>query len=244
MKALILAAGLGTRLKPMTDNMPKALVPFANKSIIDYLIEKLYKSGISEIAVNLHHYGNVLKKYLIENNKYNINFYFSDETDLLLDTGGAIKKASEFLNNTEPFIVHNVDVLSDINLNEMYDFHLKTGNLVTLAVRKRNSSRYFLFDSNNLLCGWENTKTDEKKIVKNYISQYYPFAFSGIQIVSPEIFEFMPSEDKFSVVDFYLKLASNNNIGAYLHDKNFWFDLGTIQKIKEAEMYFEKNKNF
>ena len=115
MKALILAAGLGTRLKPLTNNMPKALVPFLNRPIIDYLIEKLHKSGINEIVVNLHHYGEILKNYLLTNNRYNINFHFSDESELLLDTGGAIKKASEFLNNKEPFIVHNVDVLSNIN---------------------------------------------------------------------------------------------------------------------------------
>ncbi|NCC70813.1 nucleotidyltransferase family protein [bacterium] len=242
MKALILAAGLGTRLKPFTDKMPKALVTFDNKPIIDFLIEKLFKSGINEIAVNLHHYSNTLKKYLIENNIFNVNFYFSDESNLLLDTGGAIKKASDFLNNNEPFFVHNVDVFSNIDLNEMYDFHLKSGNLVTIAVRNRYTSRYFLFDSENVLCGWRNTKTNEEIITRNNLSEYYQLAFSGIQIINSEVFEMMPTENKFSLVDLYVKLSSNNKIGAYIHNNDYWFDLGTIEKIKEAENYFAKSQ--
>ncbi|HRS53968.1 MAG TPA: nucleotidyltransferase family protein, partial [Bacteroidales bacterium] len=144
MKALILAAGKGTRLKPLTDNIPKALVPVAGIPMIDYVIKNLINAGINNIAVNLHHLGNYIKNYLPQ--KYpKVNFYFSDENDKLLDTGGAIKKLSAFLrNDNKPFIVHNVDILTNLNLTDLINFHIKSNNTVTIAVKNRNTSRYLL----------------------------------------------------------------------------------------------------
>jgi len=237
MKALILAAGLGSRLRPLTENKPKALVNVAGKTLIEHVIIHLRDTGVNEIVINLHHYGGLLKEYIEKLNYRDIKFHFSDETDLLLDTGGAIKQASCFLKGNIPFIVYNVDVLSNIDLKDMMRHHYASGNDITLAVRNRGSSRYFLFDSHNMLAGWENTKTGEIRMVKEINTELSYMAFSGIQILNPAVPEIMPAGEKFPVVDFYLRFARELQIGAYNHDQTFWFDSGTVEKIAEAEKF-------
>jgi NDP-sugar pyrophosphorylase family protein len=159
----------------------------------------------------------------------------SDERDLLLDTGGGLKKASWFFNEGKPFLAYNVDVLSDIDLHKLYRTHLLSNSLVTLAVRDRESQRYFLFNNENILCGWKNNKTGETKITRQSESQLKPLANSGIQIIDPLILSLMPHENVFSIIDLYLNLAPDYKISAFIHDDTYWLDLGKKENLAEAE---------
>ena len=154
MKAMIFAAGLGTRLKPLTDHMPKALVPVAGKPMLEHVIEKLKASGFNEIVINVHHFGNQIIDFLKEKDNFGIQIWISDETEELLDTGGGIKKAAHFFD--EPFLVHNADILSNVNLKDLYEFHQASKNDATLLVSPRKTVRYLLFNEENRLCGWVN----------------------------------------------------------------------------------------
>ena len=167
MQAMILAAGLGTRLKPLTNSTPKALVKFNDETLLSLLIKKLKAARIQNIVINVHHFADEIINYLKMNNNFNLNISVSDERDMLLDTGGGLKKAKKFFSTNEPILIHNVDVISDIDLNLFYEFHSLKNSLATLAVRNRKSSRRFLFSDDDMLCGWENQKTGEKKIQFN-----------------------------------------------------------------------------
>ena len=237
MRAMILAAGMGTRLKPLTDNKPKALVEINGKAMIAHVIDRLSSAGVTDIIVNVHHHADQIIAYL-DNNLFDADIVISDETDLLLDTGGGLKKAEWFLRGSEPFIVHNVDVLSDINLEELISNHVQNESLVTLAVRSRHSSRYFLFDNNHQLIGWENVKTHEMKLVKPKKGEVHSYAFSGIQVIDSEIFHLIIEEGPFSLIDLYLRLAKSYHIRSYTHDYSLWNDLGTPEKLQEAEKTF------
>ncbi|MDD3541727.1 MAG: sugar phosphate nucleotidyltransferase, partial [Petrimonas sp.] len=163
MKAMIFAAGLGTRLKPLTDTMPKALVPVAGKPLLWHTIQKLKAAGFDEIIINVHHFAGQIRQYIQDNNRFGIRIEFSDETQALLDTGGGIKKASWFFDDEKPFLIHNVDILSDIDLQNLYHFHTNSNSVATLVVSERKTSRYLLFDKNNHLAGWINEKSGETK---------------------------------------------------------------------------------
>lgn len=228
MKAMIFAAGLGSRLKHLTQDKPKALVDVNGKPLIEYVINKLKQAGVTDIIINVHHYPQQIIDF-VNNRDFGINIRFSLEKNQLLDTGGGLKKASYFFDDGKPFFIHNVDVISDIDLQEMYNYHLKGNALVTLAVRNRNTQRYFLFDENNRLSGRQNVKTNEIILVPNISSQtkLYPFAFSGIHVVSPQIFDFMPKEDIFPIINLYFKI--NSRVSAYLHDYGNWKDMGKIE---------------
>ena len=228
MKAMIFAAGLGSRLKQLTQNKPKALVEVNGKPLLEHVINKLKQAGVSDIIINVHHYPQQIIDF-VRSHDFGINISFSVEEDQLLDTGGGLKKASPFFDDGKPFFIHNVDVISDINLQEMYDYHLRENALATLAVRNRDTQRYFLFDENNRLCGRRNLKTNETILVPGTPSQasVHPFAFSGIHVVSPQIFAFMPKEDIFPVIDLYFNV--NNHVSAYLHDYGSWKDMGKIE---------------
>ena len=228
MKAMIFAAGLGSRLKQLTQDKPKALVEVNGKPLIEYVINKLKQAGVTDIIINVHHYPQQIIDF-VNNHDFGVNINFSLEKDQLLDTGGGLKKASHFFNDGKPFFIHNVDVISDINLLEMYDYHLKKNALATLAVRNRDTQRYFLFDDNNCLCGRKNLKTNEIVLVPDISPQVklYPFAFSGIHVVSPQIFDFMPQEDVFPIINLYFKV--NNKVYAYPHNYGDWKDMGKIE---------------
>jgi NDP-sugar pyrophosphorylase family protein len=228
MKAMIFAAGLGSRLKQLTQNKPKALVEVNGKPLLEYVINKLKQAGVTDIIINVHHYPQQIIDF-VNNHDFGINISFSLEKDQLLDTGGGLKKASRFFDDGKPFFIHNVDVISDIDLQEMYSYHLGKKALATLAVRKRDTQRYFLFDENNRLCGKKNLKTNETVLVPDISSQskLYPFAFSGIHVVSPKIFDFMPKKDVFPIIDLYFNV--NNQIYAYLHNYGDWKDMGKIE---------------
>ena len=200
MKAMIFAAGKGTRLKPITNKMPKALVKVNGIPMLQRVILKLIHYGVDEIIINVHHFANHIIEFLKKNEHFGIRIEISHEEDELLDTGGGLKKASWFFNDNQPFILHNVDILSTIDLTKMFEYHQNNNALVTLAVRERESSRYFLFNQNNQLCGWQNVKTG--KIIKhNPTNETQRFAFSGIHIIHPDIFDYWPDSSKFSIVN-------------------------------------------
>lgn len=234
MKAMIFAAGLGTRLYPLTLSTPKALIKINNIPLLEIVIRRLMMFGFNEIIINIHHHADQIKEFIRVKDNFGITIDFSDERDQLLDTGGGLKKASWFFDDGKPFLVHNVDVISNIDLNHFMDVHTKSKALATLAVRSRPSSRYLLFDRHKRLCGWENRKTGEKIIVKT-TSAYKPFAFSGIHIINPSIFKFIDQEGKFSIIDVYLKLAAKHEIYAFGHNSSIWYDLGKPETLEQAE---------
>lgn len=235
---MILAAGLGTRLKPFTDNHPKALAIVNNKTILQRNIEYLASFGIKDVIINVHHFADQLIDFVKTNNGFGSHISFSDERDEVLETGGGIKKASWFFEkDKEPFIVMNVDVLTDMNLNSMISQHQLNQPLATLAVSSRQTSRYFLFDESNRLCGWRNVKTGEEKISWE-AEKYTEKAFSGIHVISPAIFSLMKMEGKFSMVDVYLQLAKINDIMAFDHTGSKFIDVGKPESILKAEEMF------
>jgi NDP-sugar pyrophosphorylase family protein len=184
MKAMILAAGLGIRLRPLTDKMPKALIKVEGKTLLERALLHLKANGISQVIINVHHLAPQIIKYLDINKNFGMKIAISDESDDLLDTGGGLDFASWFFDSQEPFVIRNVDVLSDLNLVKMLAFHRDGRALATLAVRNRETSRYFLFGKeNNLLCGWENEKTGEKIIVRKEEQAPVKLAFSGIHVL-------------------------------------------------------------
>ena len=242
MKAMIFAAGLGSRLKPLTNTMPKALVPIAGRPMLEHVILKLKASGFTEIVINIHHFGEQILDFLKANHNFGLIIHISDERELLLDTGGGIRKARSFFDNSdEPFLIHNVDILSDMNLKELYDFHLQQNGVVaTLLASRRKTSRYLLFDTDQRLCGWINKDTEQVKPESFQYdrSLYQEYAFSGIHVLSPAIFRLMDTprwEGKFSIMDFYLATCQQINYSGYLAEKLQLIDIGKPETLVEAE---------
>lgn len=234
---MILAAGLGTRLKPFTDKHPKALAMVNDKTILQLTIEHLHKAGIKEVIINVHHFAEQIINHLKENNNFGVTISISDETDEVLETGGGLKKCSWFFENNSDFILINVDILTNLNLNEMIVFHQKEKPLATLAVSNRQSTRCLLFDNENRLCGWKNKKTGEEKVMiqhKNLIEK----SFSGIHIINSKIFSLMHQTGKFSMIDVYLDLAQTNVIKAFDHSNDIIIDVGKPESLLEAAKYF------
>jgi len=242
---MIFAAGLGTRLKPFTDHHPKALAVINGKTLLQRNVEYLVRFGITDIIVNVHHFADQVKKVLAKNNGFGGNISISDESNAILETGGGLKKAEWFFNDsTLPFVVINVDVLTDMDLGEMISQHKKLQPLATLAVTSRKTSRYFLFDEMLNLCGWKNEKTGEQKISRE-AAIFIQKAFSGIHVISPAIFSLMrtsasPSgtKDKFSMVDVYLEFAKTHAIAAFDHSNTKFIDVGKPESIEKAEKIF------
>jgi len=241
-KAMIFAAGLGTRLQPLTLCKPKALAEIDGIPLIEYAIKKLIYFGFNKIAINVHHFPEQILDFLKSKNNFNIEIFISYENDKLLDTGGGLKKVTDFFSDKKPFLVYNVDILTDLNLLTLYNEHIESGALATLAVRNRKTLRYFLFDQNNFLCGWKNMATNEIKIQSKSITKLRPFAFSGIQVLNYDIFNLINKyEGAFSITNCYVELCSNYKIMAYNHDKTFWMDIGTIEHLHEANEILSKN---
>jgi NDP-sugar pyrophosphorylase family protein len=234
MKAMILAAGLGNRLKNLTKYTPKALITISNRTLLEIIIENIKTQGIKDVIINVHHYAQQIIEYVNTKNKFGINIKFSQEKQLL-DTGGGLKKASWFFDDGFPFLLYNVDVISNIDIAEMLDFHKKNNSVVSIAIRSRKTSRYFLFDISNRLAGWKNENTGEKKVIKQTSDQLSPFSFMGIHIISPELFKYFPKEDKFSIVDFYINLADDHKIMGFQADKYSWIDCGKPENLIIAE---------
>ncbi|MDB5198943.1 MAG: nucleotidyltransferase family protein [Chitinophagaceae bacterium] len=237
MKAMILAAGLGTRLKPFTNEHPKALAIINGKSLLQRNIEYLAAFGVTDIIVNVHHFPDQITDLIKSNKGFGSNITISDEHDQVLETGGGLMKARAFFENGEPFVLMNVDILTDMNISKMAEQHTSSKALATLAVTNRKTSRYFLFDDIEILCGWRNIKTGEQKVSKE-APELFQKAFSGIHIISPEIFSLIKITGKFSMVDVYLELCKTHTIMGFDHSTSKFIDVGTPENIVIAEEIF------
>ena len=234
MKAMILAAGLGTRLKPLTDKIPKALIKVNGITMLEHVIIRLKKFGINEIIINVFHLAEQIEAFLKTKNNFDIRIELSFE-DTLLDTGGGLKKAGWFFDDNKPFILHNCDVLSDIDFEEMLSYHIEKNAFATLAVKERKTSRYFLFDDNKYLVGWKSVKDNKVKMVKDTAVEPIPLSFLGIHIISPAIFNKLSQQNTFSIVDTYLSLAEQKEkIAAFRADDYSWLDAGKPEGLEEA----------
>ena len=238
MKAMVLAAGLGTRLRPLTDDRPKALVEVAGRTMLEIALARLRALGIRDVIVNAHHFAGMIVEYLKSNDNFGMNIEVSRE-EVLLDTGGGLKNAAHFfLANSsepeEPFILHNVDVISTIDLQRMLQFHLENRALATLAVRSRKSSRYLLFDQQFQLCGRRSGRDGAIELVRPS-EQLQALAFCGVHVISPSLFAKMTEEGVFSIIDCYLRLAGREEkVLAFRADEYYWRDLGTPEKVMQA----------
>ena len=240
---MIFAAGLGTRLKPLTDHMPKALVPVAGKPMLEHVIGKLKAAGFDEVVINVHHFADQIIDFLKEKDNFGIRIWISDESEELLDTGGGIKKAAPYFD--EPFLVHNADILSNIDLKAMYNYHLTSSNDATLLVSPRKTVRYLLFDEGNRLQGWVNKDTLQTK-PEGFV--YHPevqkeYAFGGIHVISPTLFKYMGDgwTGKFSIMDFYLKTCHEAQLGGYVKEDLQLIDIGKPDTLAKAEDFIRQN---
>jgi NDP-sugar pyrophosphorylase family protein len=236
---MILAAGLGTRLRPLTNDRPKALVEVAGRTLLEITLRRLASFGIREVIVNVHHFADLVVEYLQKNNNFGLRIEISRE-DTLLETGGGLKKAAWFflppsVKTPEPFILHNVDVVSTIDLGRMLQSHSKNRALATLAVQQRDTSRYLLFDERDELCG-RRTGRDQLAEMDRSDNQKKALAFSGIHVISPELLGKMTEDGAFSIINSYLRLAGQDeSIMAFHADEYYWRDLGKPENIMQAE---------
>jgi MurNAc alpha-1-phosphate uridylyltransferase len=238
MKAMLFAAGLGSRLRPFTNHSPKALVEVNNKTLLEHNIRYLQRYGIYDVVINVHHFAPKIEDMLFEHGGFGSNITVSDERTELLETGGGLKKAAAFFAGETAFVVMNVDVLTNLDLGKAIAAHQQGSAIATLAVMKRDSSRQFLFNAGMHLCGWMNVNTSEERISRSE-SPLQPFAFSGIQILSQTVLQNIPFEGKFSLVDLYLHLAKDNILKGYDHTGNLFIDVGKPESIEQAEYLFE-----
>jgi len=237
MKAMIFSAGLGTRFKPWTDAHPKALAVVNGKSLLQRNIEWLQRFNIHEVIVNIHHFPEQVMQAIEKNKGWGSKITISDEKGQLLETGGGLKKAKSFFDVDQPFLTTNVDILTNLDVDKLLRFHTQKRPLISFAVTDRKTSRYFLFDEGLRLCGWENTKTGEKKISiqKDKLLQK---AYSCVVIFQPEIFSLMKRDGKFSLVDVYLDLAAKHTILGYDHTGDLLVDVGKPDAVALAEKMF------
>jgi NDP-sugar pyrophosphorylase family protein len=247
LNALIFAAGLGTRLKPLTDTMPKAMVPINGKPLVQILIEKLTSMGVNEVVINIHHFAQQIIDFVEANDYFGIDICFSDETDQLLETGGGLKKAARLFSNADPILIHNVDILSNADLLGLYN----QAETTTLLVSQRETQRYLLFDDTNRLVGWTNIATGEirspfpeiKALELNYQlstvnCQLKKFAFSGIQVFHPALLPLMDTwQGKFSIIDFYLSICDKVDIRGHFDPQLKLLDVGKLDTIAKAEAF-------
>ena len=233
---MILAAGLGTRLRPLTDDRPKALVEVAGRTLLEIAICRLRNVGVREVIVNTHHYADMVADYLRAHQGFGLRIEISREEDLL-DTGGGLKKAAHFFlegNSQEPFLLHNVDVISTIDLARMVRFHTEQNALATLAVQDRETSRYLLFDEGGELCGRRAGRDGKADLVRP-ARETLALAFSGIHVISPQIFSKMQEEGAFSIIPTYLRLAAEGErVAAFRADEYHWRDLGRVENVAQA----------
>jgi mannose-1-phosphate guanylyltransferase len=238
MKAMVLAAGLGTRLRPLTDNRPKALVEVGGRPLLEITLSRLRAFGIREVIVNVHHFADMVVEYLKSNDNFGMRIEISREEDLL-DTGGGLKRAAWFFledaqSRDEPFIVHNVDVISTIDLGQMVNFHAEHQALATLAVQDRETARYLLFDEQGQLCGRRSGDDGRAELVRSS-AQVQALAFCGIHVISPRLFAVMREEGVFPIIPAYLRLAAQGEkLLAFRADEYYWRDLGRPDHVMQA----------
>jgi NDP-sugar pyrophosphorylase family protein len=240
MKAMILAAGLGTRLRPLTDNRPKALVEINGRTLLEITLSRLRKFGVHDVIINVHHFADMIEEYLKTNDNFGLHIEMSRE-EALLDTGGGLKRAARFFKDSgghsgkeTPFILHNVDVLSTIDLERMRQLHFETQALATLAVQDRETSRYLLFDERRELCGRRAGRNQPPELVRP-AQRLQAWAFSGIHIISPRLLAMMIEDGAFSIITTYLRLAAHGEkILAFRADEYYWRDLGRPEDVAQA----------
>ncbi|HTQ96579.1 MAG TPA: nucleotidyltransferase family protein [Candidatus Acidoferrum sp.] len=244
MKAMVLAAGLGTRLRPLTEHQPKALVEVGGRTLLEITLTRLKSFGIGNVIINVHHFAGTILDFLKAHDNFGLNIEISRE-DVLLDTGGGLKKAGWFfLDSLEsketPFLLHNVDVLSTIDFGEMLKRHRNAGALATLGVQERETSRYLLFDDESQLCGRRILRDKRDEMVRP-ADKVTALAFTGIHVISPRMIEMMKEDGIFSIIDVYLRLASAGaKIQNFRADNYYWRDLGKLDQIQQAELDFQR----
>jgi mannose-1-phosphate guanylyltransferase len=235
MKAMVLAAGLGTRLRPLTDSRPKALVEVGGRTLLEITLTRLRSFGIREVVVNVHHFAETIVEFLKVKNNFGMRIGISRE-EVLLDTGGGLKKAGWFfLEQREPFLLHNVDVISMIDFDRTVKAHKESGALATLAVQERETSRYLLFDEKGELCGRRIARDKKDEIVRK-VEGVNALAFTGIHVISPRMLTMMKEDGVFSIIDLYLRLAGDGEkILGFRADEHYWRDLGKLEQVERAE---------
>ena len=233
MQAMIFAAGLGTRLKPITNEIPKALVNIGGQTLLERTVNTLESAGFNNIVINVHHFASQIKNYLVEKQNFGLNIKISDETQHLLNTGGGLKAAASLFNDEEPILIHNVDIVSNVNLKHLYHLPSTLNAEAVLLVSKRKTKRYLLFNEDMNLCGWINTETNE-------IKTPYPSLdiHKCIHVFSPTLFSLMNSfPDEFGIIDFYLKVCNKVNIKGYIQDDLQLIDVGKFETLDQAEQF-------
>lgn len=232
---MILAAGQGTRLSPLTDNQPKPLVRFNGIPLLEIIIKRLLTSGIEEVVINIHHMADQVLEFLEMKNYYEGRVLISDERDRLMDTGGGLLKARDLLYSDEPFLLHNVDVLTNLDINELILSHKSEKALITIAVKNRPTSRLLLFDENNCLAGWCHNESGEKRIVRDYEGELNSYGNSCVYVFNPEFFHLVDNKEPVSLTDIYLELAKQHKIKAFVHNQDYWYNLGLYESFMNAE---------
>ena len=237
--ALILAAGRGTRLRPLTDHLPKALAPLNHKPLLYYVLRRLQSQGVCKVIINVHHFSEKIRQYLDDQPFPGLEIQISDESALLLDTGGALTKVLPLLEGEKEVLVHNVDVISDISISAMVRQHRAHQAEASLAVRKRKSSRYLCFSAEGSLCGWENAATGEILWSGSACHDADRLAFSGIHIINTSLIRELPPEGAFPIIPQYLRLAASFRIEAYPHSHSLWTDLGRPEDLAALDQWLQ-----
>jgi NDP-sugar pyrophosphorylase family protein len=235
MRAIILAAGMGTRLKPLTDKTPKALVPFRGVPMVERVIRKLADAGISRIMVNVHHFADQVTSFLDALEIGGVELSVSDEKEQLMDTGGALLQAREFLQGEESFLVHNVDVHTNLDIGELIRQHREGDALVTMGVKNRPTSRSLLFDKAGYLCGWIHNETGEKRMVRIPSGRTDDFGNSCVQVIDAAFLDYFPETAPRSLTEMYLELAGQQRIAPFVHNSDYWHDLGRYANFMKAQ---------
>ena len=244
MNALILAAGLGTRLGTYTADRPKALVEIDGRTMLEHQLRHLSAAGFDRFVINIHHFAGKVQEFLRQNSNFGLDITLSDESSLLLDTGGGIRQAMHLLKDDAPLLVHNVDIFSNTDLKSLYDTHIGSGADATLLTARRSTSRYIYFNNMGALCGWSNEKTGE---VRSPISdfdktQYTPYAFQGIHVISKSVLPLLDSipEQRFGITDFYVSNAGRLNLQMVENDPSQWVDAGKPETLQTAAQIIKK----
>ena len=238
MNALILAAGLGTRLGELTSDRPKALVDVCRHTMLEHQLRHLSAAGFDRFVINIHHFAPKVKAFLEEHQNFGLDIRLSDETDLLLDTGGGIRKAMRLFDDEQPVLVHNVDIFSSVDLKALYSGHIESGADSTLLVAQRSTSRYLYFDTSGMLCGWSNEKTGQVRSPYSGFdkSRFIPCAFQGIHVLSQTLLPLLDAipEPRFSITDFYVDNAARLRLRSVLSDPGNWVDAGKPETLERA----------
>ena len=237
-KAMILAAGIGSRLRPLTNEMPKALVPIQGKPLLEIVIKRLKTFGVKAVIINVHHHAEQIIEFVKKKDGFGLEVAFSLE-EQLLDTGGGLKKARWFFEDADAFLLHNVDVITDMDYSLLFKRLQTTGALASLAVQRRKTNRYLLFDGQMRLVGWQNKQTGTLKIVRRIFPAFRPFAFSGIHALRTKIFDYFPEDDVFSMIDVYLQLAFRSlPVSGVVTGNARWLDVGKLEALEQAAKLF------